>query len=177
MEWEFVIDADATWQVYATPASPAKRGTVSFQDYWTLSERLLAMGVRGGPALHPLYDAGTLGAKLAGNRSLPVVWAGQGGVADFGAVDVRDRLALVAIPDPGRVDDPVTSTYLAAKAAASNAAAAGAAAVAVYVDVPGALRVSSVWRPKVGLARFVPGMRALVSTLSKSVCVPLRFMR
>ena len=142
VEWQFVIGADATWQVYATPAPPAKQGTVSFQDYWTLSERMVDMRVRGGAILHPMYDAGTIGAQLAGTRSLPLVWAGQGGPADFSAVDVRGRLALVAVPDPGRVDDPVSATYLAARDAAANAASAGAAAVAVYVDVPGALPVA-----------------------------------
>lgn len=142
VEWQFVIGADATWQVYATPAPPARKGTVSFQDYWTLSERQLDLRVRGGAFLNPLYDASTIGAALAGTRSLPLVWANQGRQEDFAAVDARGKLALVAILDPGAVADPTTAVFLAARTAATNAANAGTAGIVVYVDAPDAVPVA-----------------------------------
>lgn len=142
VEWQFIIGADATWQVYATPAAPAKKGTISFQDYWTLSERQLDMRVRGGAFLHPLYDASTIGTAFAGVRSLPLVWVNRGQPEDFATVDTRGKLALVAIAAPGSGADPTTATFQAARAAAANAANAGSAGVAVYVDVPGAVPVA-----------------------------------
>ncbi|HEV8561393.1 MAG TPA: S8 family peptidase [Actinophytocola sp.] len=139
VEWQFVIGADATWQVYATPAASARRGTVSLQDYWTLSERQLDLRVRG-TVLNPVYDASTIGAALAGVRTLPVVWANAGRPEDLAGA--RGKLALVALGNPGPVADPVSATFQAARTAGANAAGAGAAGIAVYVDVPGALPVA-----------------------------------
>jgi subtilisin family serine protease len=142
VEWQFVIGADATYEVYATPAAPARRGTVSFQDYWTLSDRQLTTRVRGGQFLNPLYDAGTIGEALAGTRVLPLVFAGRGRPEDFAAVDVSGKLSLVAVADPGAVANPTTATFQAARTAAANAANAGSAGVLVYVDVPGAVPIA-----------------------------------
>ncbi|HEX4816459.1 MAG TPA: S8 family serine peptidase [Nonomuraea sp.] len=142
VEWQFVVGADDTYDVYATPAFPARRGTISFQDYWTLSDRQLTVRVRGGSHLHPGYDASTIGRALPGARTLPLVFAGRGTQADFAAADAGGKLALVALPDPGDVADPTAATVLAARAAAANAASAGAAGVLSYVDVPGALPVA-----------------------------------
>lgn len=142
VEWQFVVGADATYQVYATPAAPAKRGTISFQDYWTLSDRQLAVRVRGGQYLNPLYDAATVGKALAGTRALPVVFVGSGQPADFAATDAGGKLALVAVPDPGAVANPATAVVQAARTAAANAASAGSAGVLVYVDVPGAVPIT-----------------------------------
>jgi hypothetical protein len=140
VEWQFIIGADATYQVYATPAAPARRGTVSFQDYWTLSDRQLTTRVRGGAYLNPLYDAGTIGGVLAGTRALPLVFAGSGRPADLTAA--AGKLALVAVADPGAVADPTAATVQAARTAAANAASAGAAGVLVYADVPGAVPIA-----------------------------------
>jgi hypothetical protein len=144
VEWQFVIGADATYQVYATPAAPAKRGTVSFQDYWTLSDRQLTTRVRGGSYLNPLYDASTIANALAGTRALPLVFVGSGRPEDFAAADARGRLALVAVADPGAVADPAAATAQAARTAAANAAGAGSAGVLVFVDVRGAVPIAGV---------------------------------
>jgi hypothetical protein len=142
VEWQFVLGADATYEVYATPAAPARRGTVSFQDYWTLADRQVSLRVRGGMFLNPLYDTSTIGHVLQGNRTLPLVFAGDGSAEDVAAADVRGKLALVAVPDPGTVANPAAVTAQAARSAAGNAAAAGSAGVLTYVDVPGALPIA-----------------------------------
>lgn len=142
VEWQFIIGADASYQVYAAPAAPARRGTISFQDYWTLSDRQLTMRLRGGAFLNPLYDASTVGRVLAGTRTLPLVFAGRGRPEDFVATDVHGKLALVAVADPGPVADPTATTVQAARTAAANASAAGSAGVVVYVDVPGAVPIA-----------------------------------
>jgi subtilisin family serine protease len=142
VEWQAMVGADATYQVYATPAAPARRGTISLQDYWTLSDRQLTMKVRGGASLNPVYDAGTIGRALAGTRALPLVFAGRGRPEDFAAAGARGKLALVAIADPGTVANPTATTTQAARTVAANAATAGSAGVVVYVDAPDALPIT-----------------------------------
>ena len=155
VEWQFVIGADATYEVYATPAAPARRGTVSFQDYWTLADRQVSLRVRGGEFLNPLYDTSTIGRALQGNRTLPLVFAGHGTAEDFAAADVEGKLALVAVPDPGAVANPAAVAAQAARSAADNAADAGSAGVVTYVDVPGALPIAGL--PTTPVAQFALG--------------------
>ncbi len=183
VEWQFVLGADATYEVYATPAAPARRGTVSFQDYWTLADRQVSLRVRGGMFLNPLYDTNTIGRTPRGKRTLPLVFAGDGTAEDVAAADVRGKLALVAVPDPGAVPNPAAVATLAARSAADNAAAAGSAGVVTYVDVPGALPIAGLTTTPV--PQFALGqtegakLRALVAggpvTLDLAVRSP-RFM-
>ncbi|GAB1510579.1 S8 family serine peptidase [Actinophytocola sp. KF-1] len=155
VEWQFVIGADATYEVYATPAAPARRGTVSFQDYWTLADRQVSLRVRGGEFLDPLYDTSTIGRVPPGNRTLPLVFAGDGTAEDVAAADVRGKLALVAVPDPGAVANPAAVAAQAARAAADTLADAGSAGVVTYVDVPGALPIAGL--PTTPVPQFALG--------------------
>jgi hypothetical protein len=70
---------------------------------------------------------------------LPVVYAGHGTAADFAAVDVRDKIALVGVAVPADSTDPAFDVFVAASAAATEAAKAGAVGLMYYADSAGAL--------------------------------------
>lgn len=89
--------------------------------------------------LHPRYDPALAAPKLAGRRTLPVVFAGPGRPEDFAGVDVTGRLALVSMPAPADTEQGLFDARTAAAAITANAGRAGAAGVLIYLDSPGAL--------------------------------------
>jgi hypothetical protein len=132
------IDTDTV--TYATPVPAPVRGSLDTYDKHTLSDAGLRMTVNPpGVPLHPRYDPYNTPAKLAGNRTVPLVWAGQGTAADLAGLTLTGRLALVGIQIPPGTANPVGYAAQAATAATQATAKAGALATAVYVDAPGAV--------------------------------------
>jgi hypothetical protein len=89
--------------------------------------------------LHPRYDPYGTPVKLAGNRTLSMVWAGQGKPADLAGLDLTGRLALVGIQIPAGTANPIGYASQAATAATQATAKAGAVATVVYVDAAGSV--------------------------------------
>ncbi|MEV0681442.1 S8 family serine peptidase [Actinosynnema sp. NPDC050436] len=127
---EVGVSAGTTgWDVRVTPSAPARVGAVSLQDQASLGRAAVDLAV-AGRAFEPVFD---LAAAVA--------WPGAHRVAvvPADAPDVRDKVALVKVPVPPGVADPVGPVNAAAATAVRNAAAAGAVAAITYVDAPGAL--------------------------------------
>jgi hypothetical protein len=131
---------------YVTPVHAPARGSLDTYDKRTLSDAGLRMTVSpaGAPTaqgvpLYPRYDPYGAPAMLAGNRTVPLVWAGQGRPSDLAGLILTGRLALVGIQIPPGTANPVGYAAQAATAATQATAKAGAIATAVYVDAPGAV--------------------------------------
>ena len=138
--------ADPDTVTYATPAPAPARGNLDTYDKHTLSDvglRMTASPAGAPPGqgipLHPRYDPYGTPAKLTGNRTVPLVWAGQGTPADLAGLTLTGRLALVGIQIPAGTANPVGYAAQAATAATQATAKAGALATALYVDAPGAV--------------------------------------
>jgi hypothetical protein len=116
-------------------ASPTGTVTVGqfFLDHQDLLGTPLATAEvtgRGGFALHPRYQHWSAKIpKLDGRRDLRVVDAGDGSAAAFAGIDVRGKVALIALGDK-TLDDTLGHGF--AYQELRNAAEAGAAAVLAY---------------------------------------------
>ncbi|HCT76991.1 MAG TPA: hypothetical protein DGT23_10450 [Micromonosporaceae bacterium] len=122
-------------EAFATPTPAPRYGSLSLQDTWTFADRISTLGVAA------LHDPFAVSAKFPGQRSVPVVWAGDG--TDFTGIDVAGKVALVGLKVPENSADPVFDAYLAGRNATAKALAAGAAAIAAFVDVEGAVAQSN----------------------------------
>jgi subtilisin family serine protease len=138
-----VLTSGADWQTYITPSAAAGHGTVGSQDHLTLGQTLVDLRVRAPQqlTLHPLYDASSIAAGLAGHRELQVVPVDSAKPADFQAA--KDKVALVRIGVPAGVAnaDLPEQALQAAQTAVAQARQAGAVATLTFLDVPGALPI------------------------------------
>ncbi|WIY00858.1 S8 family serine peptidase [Amycolatopsis mongoliensis] len=125
------------WDVRVAPAAATSTGTISLQDSAVLAQAAVDLRA-GGTVLNPAYDVPTLTAKLPGERTLPVVFAGAGGAGELAGLDVHGKAVLVRIPVPAGSADPAGDVFLGASDAARAVAAAGGTAVLPYADVAGA---------------------------------------
>jgi subtilisin family serine protease len=130
------LDTDTV--TYATPVPAPAHGDLDTYDKRTLSDAGVRLTVNGF-GFHPRYDPYNTPAKLAGDRSTTVVWAGQGTPADVTGLDLAGKLALVGIRIPDGTANPLGYASQAATAATRVTAKAGALATLVYVDSPGAI--------------------------------------
>ncbi|WP_428951542.1 S8 family peptidase [Streptomyces sp. cg35] len=122
---------------YADVDGRAGDGTFEFDSFWrAAAPQLSELAVQGGPSLHPVTGS-TSSVNLDGTGSARIVDAGSGTAAELAAAGVKDKLALVKLPQGGS-----TGTI------ASAAAKAGAKAVVIHREAAGR------WYPSVG---FVGG--------------------
>nr|WP_185845855.1 S8 family peptidase [Kibdelosporangium aridum] len=138
-----VLTSGAGWQTYITPSAAARHGTVGSQDHLTLGQALVNLRARAPQqlTLHPLYDASSIAAGLAGHRELQVVSVDSAKPTDFQAA--KDKVALVRIGVPAGVanaDVPEQASQ-AAQTAVAQARQAGAVATLTFLDAPGALPI------------------------------------
>ncbi|SMD20374.1 Subtilase family protein [Kibdelosporangium aridum] len=138
-----VLTPGAGWQTYITPSAAAVRGTVGSQDHLTLGQALVDLRVRAPQqlTLHPLYDASSIAAGLAGHRELQVVSVDSAKPTDFQAA--KDKVALVRIGVPAGVasaDLPEQASQ-AVQTAVAQARQAGAVATLTFLDALGALPI------------------------------------
>jgi hypothetical protein len=138
------------WGYYVTPTKPVTTGWMEAYERWRFGSRLITAKVstnsRHGPDGHgharPLqvaYRTFYAGPALAGDRSLPFVFAGDGTPDELARAGVRGKAVLVRIRIPEGEPFRMGYAWNAAQRVTADAVAAGAAAVLPYVDVPGAL--------------------------------------
>ncbi|MFI8519396.1 S8 family peptidase [Streptomyces sp. NPDC085481] len=112
---------------YASVEGRADDGDFEFGSYWrTAAPQIRELKTRDGLLLHPL-TASTGSDNLDGTGSARLVDAGTGTPDELAAAQVKDRIALVRLPDDST----------SAGALARNAKAAGAVAVVTYHQAPG----------------------------------------
>lgn len=131
-------------EAFATPTPAPRFGSLSLQDTWTFAERTTWISA-GDRELAAVHDPYRLAAAFPGERTEPVVWAGDG--SDWQGIDVRGKVALVGLqPEDG---------FMGAYNARERAIAAGASAIAVYfeADGPPGLRLTHRNIPYLGLSR------------------------
>ncbi|GAB1640092.1 S8 family peptidase [Krasilnikovia sp. MM14-A1259] len=140
---DFPSRGDQNIELYATPTAPAVQGSITAQQSFTLGQRAVHLRA-GGRDLPAQFDPYQVTAKLAGDRDLPLVFAGAGTPEDFAKAGVAGKAALVKLPSPttGAEWDRYWAAAQAAATATTNGAAAGAVAVLPYLDAPGALPIA-----------------------------------
>ncbi|MDT9692530.1 S8 family serine peptidase [Streptomyces sp. P9(2023)] len=137
--WLHAGTAAGTRQIrgyYASVEGPVDDGDFEFGSYWrTAAPQVESLKTADGTVLHPV--TGSLGSdNLDGTGSARLADAGTGTPAELTAAGVKDKIALVRIPD--------TATNVSA--VARDAKAAGAVAVLAY-------RTSTArWYPSAGFA-------------------------
>ncbi|RZU53975.1 subtilisin family serine protease [Krasilnikovia cinnamomea] len=136
------VRTDPDLGIFATPQPATARGDLDTYDKRTLAGAGLRVRAETGATavdLHPRYDVYRTPARWPGSRQADLVWAGRGQPADLAGLDLRGRLALVAVAVPGNAPDPVGAAAQAATAATRAVADAGAAGILAYVDRTGAV--------------------------------------
>lgn len=125
------------WPMHVSPTPPARQGSLVYQHAANLAEHLVDL-TDAGRQLSARFDPAAVAARWTGEHTVAVVYAGRGSAADFAAVDVRGKIALVGVAVPPDSADPWFDAFVAASAAATEAGKAGATAMMVYADVAGA---------------------------------------
>ncbi|WP_460399989.1 S8 family peptidase [Actinophytocola sediminis] len=126
-------------EVFVTPVAAPKRGVLLYQQHYVLGTEFVTMAA-GGVPVTPQFDPYLVTRDLAGKHKLPLVYAGEGSAADFDAVDVNGKAALVRLSTPDAIGrGGVNQARELALLAARNAAAAGARVVVPYLDLAGGL--------------------------------------
>ncbi len=141
--------------LWLIPSQPVTVGAFDASSSWILYGPNLFMSVVAPARLtlrpeYPLYTAfagGPFTPFSAGSRTLPVVNAGLGSAADFGAIDARGKLALIQL-------DPVIGGCLVESSQLQNALDAGAAGVLVDPALPPSLGTGSCSLPVVAGSSF-----------------------
>jgi subtilisin family serine protease len=153
-----------TDELYAQPLEAPDADTFSFSARWRLQQPTLAL-TAGKEELDLIAQAGS--SLFDGKLKAGAVDAGTGSVAEFAAVDVRGKVAVVT-----------RSNEVAAHERAANALAAGAALLLVVNDEPGELSEwvgADDYRTEVGIpvasVSGVQGARLLESLAAKKVTV------
>ncbi|GAB1692414.1 S8 family peptidase [Krasilnikovia sp. M28-CT-15] len=133
---------DQNIQLYATPTAPAERGSMTAQQSFTLGQRAVRLHA-GGKDIAAQFEPFQVTSKLAGDRDLPLVFAGAGTPDDFAKAGVKGKAALVKLPAPttGQPWERYWAAVRAAGTATGNGAEAGAVAVLPYLDAAGALPI------------------------------------
>ncbi|MDG4863978.1 S8 family serine peptidase [Streptomyces sp. T-3] len=138
-EWGFGSTAEGPRSIrgyYASIEGDARDGEFEFGSTWrAVAPQISELRVAGGPALNPV-TASTGSVNLDGTGSAELVDAKTGTPAELKAAGVKDKIALVKVPDTNG------SLYTIAR----NAKAEGAKAVLAHRDAPGR------WLPSMGLA-------------------------
>ncbi|BFU45281.1 S8 family serine peptidase [Krasilnikovia sp. MM14-A1004] len=138
----FPSRGDQSIELYATPTAPAAKGSVTAQQSFTLGQRAVRLRA-GGKDLAAQFEPYEVTSELAGDRDLPLVFAGAGTPDDFARAGVKGKAALVRLPTPttGGGWDRYWSAVQAAQTATAHGAEAGAVTVLPYLDTAGALPI------------------------------------
>ncbi|MEV3855464.1 S8 family serine peptidase [Streptomyces sp. NPDC050095] len=137
---------------YADVDGRASDGTFEFDSFWrAAAPQISELAVVGGQDLHPVTGS-TNSANLDGTGSAQLVDAGSGTAAELAAAGVKDKLALVKLPEGG-----------SAATVAAAASKAGAKGVVIYRDAAGR------WVPSVGFAGGPLPMLAVPTTEGKAL--------
>jgi hypothetical protein len=137
---------DRDLALYLTPTPVPAVGSLNMYDKRTFATAGLRVGATarttgGAPVVIPLdprYDPYGTPDKLAGDRTVSAVWAGEGRPADLAGVDVRGKLAVVGVRVPENAPNPLNAAVQATRAATAATKSAGAVGIVAYVDAAGA---------------------------------------
>lgn len=120
---------------YQSVEGKATEGTFEYGSYWRAAAPLLSeLAVVGGASLHPV-TASTGSTNLDGTGKAALVDAKSGTPQELEAAGVKGKIALVEVPDDGRVG-----------VVAADAKKAGALAVIAHRAAPGR------WYPSAGFS-------------------------
>ncbi|WP_157546680.1 protease-associated domain-containing protein [Hamadaea tsunoensis] len=128
-------------QYWVTPSDRAATGQFRVELGWAAGPTPVAMTVKGGPALHPLYPTyasfpGYPMYRLQGRGTVGVVAAGEGTEADFAKVNARGKLVLLTVASSTGLRCYGGSMGEVASWQLQNAIRAGAAGVLVDPETP-----------------------------------------
>ncbi|RIQ14515.1 hypothetical protein DY240_24435 [Jiangella rhizosphaerae] len=133
-----LFDQSSEWRLYTTPTPEPRLGEVESFTKWIYGSALVdvrAEGIR----VRPEYWPHLAGPGLAGRRTLPLVFAGDGTEAELRPASGKLALVRIRIPD----DEPFDYAYAlnAIQRATDAAVATGVAGLLFYADKPGSLGI------------------------------------
>ncbi|TDD68633.1 hypothetical protein E1262_15405 [Jiangella aurantiaca] len=133
-----LFDQSSEWRLHTTPTPEPRLGEAESFTKWIYGSALADVQA-GGIRVRPEYWPHLAGPGLAGSRTLPLVFAGDGTEAELRPA--RGKLALVRIRIPA--DEPFDYAYAlnAIQRATDAAVATGVAGLLFYTDVPGSLGI------------------------------------
>ncbi|MEV6155790.1 S8 family serine peptidase [Nonomuraea sp. NPDC052129] len=123
--------------LYATPVSSVKAGTMSLSHMWQMEPGVLAAATAGRLTLDPSYEVDTVRSLITKPTDYPLVYAGQGRPADFEGLDLTGKLVLVGVP-LGTGPTPYSDATPRMDEASALAKQGGAAGFIGFYDADGA---------------------------------------
>ena len=130
--------SDQDWEMAVQPAGPVADGWLEVAGQWSISSKPVRSrpNPAGGEAyaLDPEYFSFYSAPRLAGDRTLPAVFAGGGTPEELAAAGVEGRRRGGRDRHPRGRAYPASYAFIHAEQVAVDALAAGAAAVITYVD-------------------------------------------